>query len=352
MADRREAWLEIVSGRRRGPAADAARAGLALLTPLYRAGLGVRRLVTRTKRVSVPVLSVGNVTVGGTGKTPMAALLATTARAMGGRPVIVSRGYGAAPGRPNDEARELEILAPGVPHVQGADRWHILCEYARREPCDLAILDDGFQHHRLGRDLDLVLIDALCPFGYGHVLPRGLLRESLSALRRADLVVITRVDLVDREEVSAIEAGLARRLRPGVAVLTAAHVPARLIGADGHESPPEDLAGRDVAAVCGLGNPEGFRRTLETLGAHVRRFDAFPDHHAYTPEQLGRIREAADDAGAKTLVTTVKDYVKWRPFLGREETGWGPAIAALEIRMQMMEGEDRLRRAVQALLSG
>ncbi|MCX5677006.1 MAG: tetraacyldisaccharide 4'-kinase, partial [Planctomycetota bacterium] len=191
--NRRDTWLAIISGERRGLAAAAARANLTILAGLYRAGLFISdqrfRVPGAVRRASCPVVSVGNLTVGGTGKTPLVAHLARLVAEMGGRPVILSRGYAAPAGRPNEEALELERLCPGVPHLQNPDRRKALEDWVAQNPCDVAILDDGFQHRGLARDLDIVLIDALRPFGFGHVLPRGLLREPLSALRRADLVI-------------------------------------------------------------------------------------------------------------------------------------------------------------------
>jgi len=345
-------WLAIVSGEKRGPAAAAARCFLAHQALLYRVALAIRnllcRLPGRVKHAPGPVISVGNLTVGGTGKTPMVAYLARLALEMGKRPLIVSRGYGSRSGRPNEEALELERLCPGVPHVQNPDRLEAVTLWMTDNPCDVAILDDGFQHRRLARDLDIVLIDALRPFGFGHLVPRGLLREPLSALRRADLVIITRAELVDGAAVARLRSALATFVRADTPILVAQHQPTGLAMLDGSRRPAEWLRGRRVAAACAIGNPEAFRRTLGRLGARIEVFETFRDHHPYTREDLARFADAARATGAKTLVTTGKDYVKWLPLL-REEPPAALEIAAVEVAMRLVEGEDVLRSRVSVL---
>jgi tetraacyldisaccharide 4'-kinase len=350
---REQAWLNIVSGRERGFSAGLARAGLTILSLLYRAGLAFVNLRLRlpgaVRRIARPVISVGNLTVGGTGKTPMTALVARLVMEMGARPVIVSRGYAARPGERNEEALELERLAAGVAVIHGRDRWQAIHDHMWRQPCDLAILDDGFQHRRLARDLDILLVDALRPFGYGHLLPRGLLREPPSALRRADLVVITRADLVEPAALADLKGRLQKYLTPGATILVAAHRPTALLEPGGRRCPPETLRGETVAAACGIGNPEAFRATLERLGARVALWEVFPDHWAYTAEDVARLIEAARSAGVKWLVTTRKDYVKWETVLTNQGDR-SVRVACLEVEMALVEGDEMLRRAVQSLL--
>jgi len=292
--------------------------------------------------------------VGGTGKTPMVAHLACLATSLGLRPLIVSRGYGAAAGGgPNEEALELEALAPGVPHVQSPDRLGAIRRWTADHPCDLVILDDGFQHRRLARDLNMVLVDALHPFGlgpsdFGRLLPRGILREPLSALARADLAILTRAELVGAEDLTRIKKEVTLKTRPGTPILTASHRPTGLRMPDGSRREADWLRGQDVAAACGIGHPEAFRRTLEQQGAAVRLFETFPDHYAYTRADLDRLIEAARAADAKMLVTTGKDFVKWRPLIAGSPPPMD--VAALEVTFQILEGEDVLRRRIAALV--
>jgi len=348
-------WLAVVSGDARGAAAGLSRVGLAFLTCLYRVGLAAGNLRWRlpgvVKRAPCPVISVGNLTVGGTGKTPMVAYLAGLVTAMGRRPLIVSRGYGRTGAGPNEEARELARLCPDVPHVQNPDRLRAIAGWAATHPCDVAILDDGFQHRRMARDLDIVLIDALRPFGYRRVLPRGLLREPVSALRRADVVVVTRADLADPADLARLKRALADLVGPDVPVLAAEHRATGLILPDGSRRGADWLRGQDVAAACGIGNPDAFRRSLEALGARVRLFRTFRDHHAYTREDLdGLVRESLA-AGLKTLVTTGKDHVKWLP-LGAGGVGASPlSVTVLEVALRLVDGEEVLRGRIGALLA-
>jgi tetraacyldisaccharide 4'-kinase len=359
---RRQAWLGVVSGARRGPGAAAARAGLSLLAALYRVGLAAREALLHLggapERVCPPVVSVGNLTVGGTGKTPMVALLARLAADLGARVAVATRGYKAAAGERGDEALELERLLPGVAILQGKDRARAIRQWTRDHPCDLVILDDGFQYRRLHRDLDIVLVDALEPFGFGHVLPRGLLREPLCALERADLVVLTRADLVNGERVEAIRREVRRRAAPDTPVLASRHRPSAVVLADGSRASPESLRGSAVAAACGIGRPDAFRRTLEGLGAGVALWRTFPDHHAYAASDVADLLAETQAAGLKTLVTTGKDYVKWgrliEPEAGATRVGgleYAVGVAALEVELELLERTDAVRQRLADLLA-
>ena len=251
-------------------------------------------------RVGVPVVSVGNLTLGGTGKTPMVEWLARWFRRHGVRVTIISRGYGAKAGARNDEALELQQRLPDVPHLQNPDRVAAARTAIGEFACQLILLDDGFQHRRLARDLDIVLLDALEPFGFGHVFPRGTLREPLAGLRRAHVVALSRADMLEppqREEIWRT----VRRHNPQAAHLEVTHAAQALISSGGREEPLESLASSTgvspvatsvsgtgvspvtcrVAAFCGIGNPAGFRHTLQACGCQVVDFREFPDHHPY-----------------------------------------------------------------------
>jgi len=352
--DRQARWLAVIAKTRRGPAAALARAGLTVLAGAYRAGLALANLRWRlpgaVRRAPCPVVSVGNLTVGGTGKTPMVAYLARVALAEEARPLIVSRGYGAAGGRPNEEALELAEICPDVPQVRNPDRLAAILDWTASELCDLAILDDGFQHRRLARDLDIVLVDTTRPFGFGHVLPRGLLREPPSALARADLVVITRAELLTDDGVARLQTELGAYLRPGVPVLVAEHQPSRIVLLDGTRRDAGWLRGRKVTAACGIANPDAFQQGLDRLGAQVVRFEAFRDHYTYAAAEIDHLIEAARVAEAEALVTTRKDFVKWRPLLEDRRDDLPLEVAALGVDLAFTEGEDILRGRIRDLL--
>jgi tetraacyldisaccharide 4'-kinase len=344
------AFRELISGRKTGFAASAMRAGLSALTPFYGAAVFIRnRLfdagVLRAHSARAPVISVGNITTGGTGKTPLVAWLAHWFHARNIRVTILSRGYRALPGDVNDEKLVLDQLCPGVPHLQQPDRVASAERACREFGSQALILDDGFQHRRLRRDLDIVLIDALNPWGYGHLLPRGLLRERLSGLRRAELVVITRADQVSDDQRAAIRAELARR-RGSSECVEVAFIPEKLVNARGQSVAFATLETQTVAAFCGIGNPEAFRRTLDDAGIKVgpNSFRSFPDHHHYTDEELDAIGREAAANGSAAIITTQKDLVKTTHVELAGVPLWGVRIGA-----KIMAGEELLDDKLSAI---
>jgi tetraacyldisaccharide 4'-kinase len=305
----------------------------------------------RIHHASVPVISVGNITAGGTGKTPFVAWLAGWLRERGYLPVILSRGYGTDPRSGlDDENRLLETLAPGVPIVVDPDRVRAAGLAVARHRAGVLIMDDGFQHRRLARDLDIVLVDALAPFGGGHLLPRGLLREPLSGLARADIIVLTRSDLAGDDALRELRAEMERHGAHAPIVL-AAHRPTglRAVAGEGGGLTLKSLADGRWAALCGIGNPEGFRLTLERLGAEIVQFSAFPDHHRYRPDELEALLRAAAASGCRGVVTTEKDAMK----LERTLASPPPIpLLALEVRMDITAGRELLEEQILSAASG
>ena len=213
-------FRDIVSGCRGGAGAAVARGVLRLVEVPYTAAVNWRNRRfdgphSTVQRVGVPVVSVGNLTLGGTGKTPMVEWIANWLVQRKVRVAIVSRGYGAAAADKNDEALELEQALAGVPHVQNPDRVAGALAAVERFGAELILLDDGFQHRRLARDLDVVLLDATAPFGFEHVFPRGMLREPVRGLQRADVVCLTRVDALPAQERESIRRRAERICTPG-----------------------------------------------------------------------------------------------------------------------------------------
>lgn len=277
----------------------------------YRSGL------LRQRRLDGIVISVGNLTTGGTGKTPMVLWIAERLLAEGQRPGILTRGYRGAPspGDPcvsaSDEVRLLQArLGDRVPIGVGADRFARGRELARRG-VEWFILDDGFQHLQLARDVDIVLIDATNPFGGGHLLPAGRLRESRSALSRADLVVITRSG-----HAPALEAAIRR---DSGAPLFYARPQLESIRAFRGEYPGVEDAQvrpRKFFAFSGIGNPVAFRADLREWGFNIAGHKVFPDHHRYTQADVRAIEAEASAAGADAAICTEKDIfnlsaVRW-----------------------------------------
>lgn len=317
-------------------------AGLFHIGVRAHAALWDRRLLSAA-RTPVPVVSVGNLTVGGTGKTPAVSRLATELAARGRRPVILTRGYGRraggllviVPGAPlpsleeaGDEPLELAAALGSVPIVVGRDRRAAARLAVEVFDAGCLLLDDGFQHRPLARDLDIVLVDARRPFGNGHLLPAGPLREPPTALRRAHLVVLTRASRatpVERERTrSTVE-----RYAPGAVVGLAHHESTGWRSAEeGSVAPLDRLAGTDVFAASGLADNAQFVEAATAAGARVAGSAAFPDHHRYSAADLGRVREAALRL---PIVTTGKDLVRWRdvPGFGRGE-GWWTLVVRFE----------------------
>jgi tetraacyldisaccharide 4'-kinase len=338
----------VISGQARGLGPGTQRAGLWLASVPYGWAVGARNWLydrgwRRSHRAVVPVVSVGNLTAGGTGKTPCVEYVARYYRRLDRRVAILSRGYGGAGGR-NDEAMVLEENLPDVPHLQGADRVLLAALAVEELESEVLVLDDAFQHRRLARDLDVVLIDVTDPWGHGHLLPRGLLRESPRRLRRAGVVVLTRCDQVPAGEVARVR-GRVARLAPGVPVAETTHRPVELVNREA--APLERLRGRPVAAFCGLGNPEAFRRTLLGLGADVAAFRTFPDHHGYTRADVADLTAWARQQPPEcVVVTTQKDLVKLRL------TRLGPCeLWALRVRLHVEAGQDLLDRQLERVIS-
>ena len=310
-----------MSGSARGLRATLIRAALSAAEPFYATAAASRNWLfdsgmRRPHRLPRPVISVGNVTTGGTGKTPLVRWIAERLRDSGRAVAVLARGYGARPGELGDEQLMLQRLlgepagAAAVAVVADPDRVSAANRILRERPeIDALLLDDGFQHRRLARDLDIVLISATNPFGYGHVLPRGMLREPLRGLRRAGAVVITRADQVAPTELAAIESRV-RKYDADVPVYRAIHALGALRDADGGVRPLDELRASSWFAVCGIGNPQTFLRQLELAGGRRAGYRWFPDHHRYIDSDLVDVRRRARQADADVLVTTEKDWAK------------------------------------------
>ncbi|MBI4718146.1 MAG: tetraacyldisaccharide 4'-kinase [Planctomycetes bacterium] len=261
-----------------------------------------------TVRLAVPVISVGNITAGGTGKTPVVIALVRRLERLGRSPAVVARGYAAAPDGANDEERLIRKHCPAVVYVADADRARAARAAHERHGADVVVLDDGFQHRRLARDLDIVVLDATCPFGFERLLPRGLLRESPRGLRRAHVIVVSRWDQASLQERQAIETRVAR-LAPQAAVLHARHQVIAVEGLDGRDVMPR-LAGARAVAFAGIGNFPAFLTTIRSLGVTVVGERRWRDHYRYTARDIDALRRRGAFPPHDLLLTTEKDGVK------------------------------------------
>jgi tetraacyldisaccharide 4'-kinase len=342
-----DAFLRVIRGGTRGPAAGLARLGLGLASGVYGGAVWARNLAydrhwKQVHHASVPVISVGNLTLGGTGKTPMVEWLARWYRRCGVGVTLISRGYGHA-GGVNDEGLVLEENLPDVPHLQDPDRVRLAAIAVEELEAELIILDDGFQHRRLARDLDVVMLDALDPFGLGRLFPRGLLREPIGSLHRASVVALSRADLIGTDARAAIREAVRARGGP-MPIVEASHAPLDLVDGDGRSEPLQDLAGQTIAAFCGIGNPEGFRRTLEPLCGRITDFRIFPDHHRFTAHDVAGLEAWVRASGANLALTTQKDSVKLRT------SSLGPVpLRALRIGLEITDGLEALEALLRPL---
>jgi tetraacyldisaccharide 4'-kinase len=310
---------------------------------------GYKRGWFKIRRLARPVVSVGNLTVGGTGKTPLVACVANLLLRRGWKPSILTRGYGRgskaemialAPGagrRANaqeigDEPALLARMLPEVPIVICADRFRGGQAAEERFHVDVHILDDGFQHLALAREVDLLALDATQTISDRHLLPAGRQREPLSALRRAQIVVLTRTTSANPQPLEK----LLLKVHPAAKVFRSrTELLGWTDGLSGEAVSTEGIRAQKVAAFCAIGNPQAFFADLRRWGFSLVAEDAFPDHHVYTSEEIQRLVENACKHGAAALVTTQKDAVKF----SRE---WAPQlpILACEMIAQILDAGD------------
>jgi tetraacyldisaccharide 4'-kinase len=339
-------------GRKSSPAVGAV---LSVLSVLYGFAVWLRLAacqagILRRRRLPFTVISVGNITLGGTGKTPVVIHIADELRRRGRRPAVLSRGYGrseqselvvvsdgkrvltdAATG--GDEPLLMGLRLPGVPVLVGSDRYRTGKAAGEGFHADVAVLDDGFQHIRLHRDLNIVLVDGTAPFGNGKLFPAGTLREPVSSLSRADAVIITRAD--QTANIDELRRLIGRSTK--APVFTSRHVPLDLTdAATGESRPLAALRGAPVVACCGIARPESFFTLLRSLGSDVRASLSFSDHYAYARADLAFLYQKAVDCGAAMIVTTEKDAVRLRQM--KTERIWALRIEAKVVEKDEWEG--------------
>lgn len=297
-------------------------------------------------RVPVPVISIGNLTLGGTGKTPCVEYIASYLREQGRQVCLLSRGYKSSASGMNDEAMLLEENLPDVPHLQNPDRVAAALTAIEELEADVLVLDDGFQHRRLHRDLDVVLIDATHPPQRDWIFPGGTLREPvISGLNRVSVILLTRCDQISTDELNETKQWLRSHFAGPIAEST--HTPVELIRVDADPLPVSTLQGRTVGMVSGIGNPAAFRRTLDSLGATVAAEKVFPDHHGYTRDDVNGLNLWAESLPKDAwIATTQKDHVKLRisEFAGRP-------VVAVRIGLTVTSGENELHEVIDQVMN-
>ncbi|MDR2762202.1 MAG: tetraacyldisaccharide 4'-kinase [Planctomycetaceae bacterium] len=340
----REEWFrQLVSGEKRGIGVSFLRIFLFGVSIIYWIVTSIRNFlydfrILKIHKVDIPVISVGNITLGGTGKSPMVAWLCEYFISQGLRPAIISRGYRRQNANnsinaddelivneingfnrianANDEYLELAFRLPDVYHFQNKDRVVAIRELLRfvssessRGGVDIVILDDGMQHRRLGRDFEIVLLDAMEPFGYGHIFPRGRLRESLTGLSRADVILLSKANCISAEERNRI-AKTIRKIASRAIYAEVIHEPKKILFFNGKESDVNEIGGKRIFAFCGIGNPASFYSILHNNFGDQIHFEQYPDHYEYSRENIIEIIQKAESLKVDLILCTMKDFVK------------------------------------------
>ena len=346
-------WFRsIISGEQRGMGPDLCRLALRFLAWIFAAVINIRNRLydagwLRKHQLPAPVICVGNLTVGGTGKTPMAIWLCRRLHKQGKQVAILTRGYKGDGAQGNDETQLLQQALPQAALVVDHDRVRGGRRAIREFHPDVLVLDDGMQHRRLHRDLDIVMIDSTCPFGYEALLPRGLLREPMRQLRRADIVVLSRSDLIGKEPLAALTKQIDNLLTTANAdkgtpekkvIVYSRHLPVEIFDAGGVALGLTAIKGKRVLAFCGIGQPEAFVCTLSRLGAEVVATEFFDDHHRFDATDAHQLALRADKINADCMVTTEKDWVKIKGLAEEPAT----RLYWLKIEMVLTEGEKQL----------
>ena len=334
--------------------------------------LGYRLGISGKDKLNCYVISLGNITVGGTGKTPTAQRLAREIRDLGYRVVILNRGYRSKwhgeigvvsdgktlhmdAAEAGDEAYMLAKHLPNVPVLIGAER-AVTGKYAIEHfGAEVAILDDGYQHWQLIRDMDILLVDAVNVFGNGHLLPRGTLRESMSHISRADVCLITKVDQAAEGAVNGIR-DTVHKYNADAKIVESIHQPRCLIplaewfiDLSSEGVCVESISGKKIMAVSAIGNPASFERTLRDLGAEIIESIRYPDHHEYTVKEMQDVLQQADALGAESIVITEKDAVKIPAEFAK--TNWNIPIFVICVEVKFQAGAQEFQQELRRRLS-
>ncbi len=316
----------------------------------------------KVHHVDSAVLCVGNITVGGTGKTPLVVWLCNLItqspklKTQNCKCAILTRGYKARSKENADFKDEIAILAENCPDVEvivNPDRVAGAAEAIDKYAAKILIMDDGFQHRRLARDLDIAAIDATQPFGYGKLLPAGLLREPVSSLKRAGALVITRCDQIADAELDELERKL-RTTRSDMIIARSIHAPVYAKSMDNKEISIEQLKGKKVFAFCGIGNPDAFLNTIKDIGAELAGSKVYDDHYHYTNACLADISERAGELGVDLILTTQKDWTKVISNFKSQISDFKSPLpfAYLAIEIKFLTGEDKLTALIKDTLAG
>jgi tetraacyldisaccharide 4'-kinase len=348
-----DAFRRLISGERTGFSAALSRSLLAAAATGYSSVISLRNSLyskgwARTHAVDVPVISVGNITAGGTGKTPLVIWLYRLLQKKNIRCAILTRGYKTLRDRLSDEPAVLTKSCPHAKVIVNPDRLTAASHAINKFNAQLLIMDDGFQHRRLARDLDIVTVDATQPFGYGKVLPAGLLREPPTALNRADAVVITRADQLLEYKLNQLENKL-RSLNPDMVIPRAIHNPICAISIGRKEISIEQLKARKIFAFCGIANPNAFLSTIKKCGLNLVGSKTYNDHYHYAAEDIAAIYAQARYCKADLVLSTQKDWTKTALLAPVEDD---LTFAYLAVELKFLAGEGEFIRLIEKTIQG
>lgn len=340
-------FRNLVSGTDKGFIKTLFRLTLRILSFANRLAIFLRNLaynkgIIKTHKAGVPVISIGNITTGGTGKTPLVIWLCNMLKDKSIPCAVLTRGYKAQDAEITDEPAILARSCPETRVVVNPDRVSGAAKAINEYSAKVLVMDDGFQHRRLHRDLDIVAIDATCPFGFGHMLPGGLLREPKKAIKRAQAVVITHFDQSPAEKTDHLVAEI-KRIAPDITIAKAAHKHTSAKIMKGRELSIDELKELDLYAFCGIGNPSAFLNNLERYGFNVKGSKIFNDHHDFTEEDMAEIYDEAKKLDSGLILSTEKDWVK-TALLVRDR--FDIDFAFLTLELDFIEGADKIEALV------
>lgn len=345
-------YCKLISGANSGLAAVLLRFLLGVAAQVYSIVIILRNFLyskgwLKVYHINATVISVGNITTGGTGKTPLVIWLCKSMKQKEIRCAVLTRGYKATENYV-DEPAILTKSCPEAKVIVNPDRLAGAAEAVNKFGAKVLIMDDGFQHRRLGRNLDIVTIDATRPFGYGKMLPAGLLREPVGSLKRAEAVVITRCDQTSEVKLKELEEKL-KSVNPDMIIARSIHSVSCAKSADEKQIGTEELRNKKIFAFCGIGNPDAFLSTIKRLGLNLVGSKVYNDHHHYTDNNIADIYEQAKRSNADLILSTQKDWTKTAP-LGPTEKEI--PLAYLEVELNFTDGEDKLRQLIEKTSAG
>jgi tetraacyldisaccharide 4'-kinase len=342
--------LSIMKGQRKGFLAQLIISLLVPLSLVYGLGVFLHRNLYRLKgayKAPKPVISIGNITVGGAGKTPLVIWLARKLQERGLQPVILIRGYMPRGSKDSDEADMLNEQISSIRVLTGADRVSNIVKSKDIQPVDVYIADDAFQHWPLSRDLNIVAIDAGNPFGNGHLLPAGILREGLNALKRAHVFVLTKMENSSNIQVLSSQI---KGINPKALIVESCYKSAGTVDVFSSECMPENfLNDKHVIGFCAIADPRAFESSLQKSAAKISLLFNYTDHHVYKSDDIGRMLDFCRLQEVRVLVTTHKDAVKLRAFKNLFE---GFRLVYMPIQLEITKGEDEFFQTIIGVCRG